>query len=65
MRFGDNYATVMRLELSKEKFLAFQTDGDAWQSIDDNYKQSGSMEEAIEKYKKSINLNSNEKNIFG
>ena len=55
MRFGDNYATVLRLELSPEKFLAFQTDGEAWQAIENNYNASGSMQEAIEKYKQSKN----------
>lgn len=64
MRFGDNYATVMRLELSPEKFLAFQTDGEAWQAIDDNYRASGNMQEAIEKYKQSKHRNY-EKGIIG
>ena len=47
----------MRLELSPEKFLAFQTDGEAWQAIDENYRASGNMQEAIEKYKQSKNRN--------
>ena len=64
MRFGDNYATVLRLELSPEKFLAFQTDGEAWQAIENNYNASGSMQEAIEKYKQSKNKKY-EKGILG
>lgn len=62
MRFGDNYATVMRLELSPEKFLAFQTDGEAWQAIENNYNSCGSMENAIEMYKQS-KMNSHEKSF--
>lgn len=62
MRFGDDYATVMRLELSPEKFLAFQTDGEAWQAIENNYNSCGDMENAIEMYKQSKN-NDHEKSF--
>lgn len=55
IRFMDNYATVVRLELSPEKFLAFQTDGETWTKLQEFYKESGNMETAIEKYKQSKN----------
>lgn len=47
VRFGDNYATVVRLELCREKFLAFQTDGIVWQGLDSLFRSGLSMEEAI------------------
>lgn len=53
IRFMDNYATVLRLELSPEKLLAFQTDGEKWNKLQDLYKESGSIETAIENYKQS------------
>ena len=40
-----------RLELSPEKLLAFQTDGEKWNKLQEIYKEAGSMETAIEKYK--------------
>lgn len=43
------YAIVVRNELSREKFLAFQTDGDTWAEID-GYSHTMPMEKAIEKY---------------
>lgn len=61
MRFGDTYATVVRLELSKEKFLAFQTDGGDWQAIQNLYEKTGSMEAAIENYKQNFKKNEHEK----
>lgn len=51
MRFLDNYATVVRLELSPEKFLAFQTDGEKWNKLQELYQEKGSIETAIENYK--------------
>ena len=51
IRFMDSYATVVRLELSPEKLLAFQTDGEKWNKLQEIYKEAGSMETAIEKYK--------------
>ena len=43
------YAVVVRNELSREKFLAFQTDGETWAEIDD-YSRTMPMEEAIGRY---------------
>ena len=40
------YAVVVRNELSREKFLAFQTDGETWAEID-GYSRTMPMEEAI------------------
>lgn len=51
IRFMDNYATAVRLELSPEKLLAFQTDGERWTKLQEFYSISGSMEKAIEEYK--------------
>jgi len=52
IRFQDNYATVVRLELSPEKFLAFQTDGDTWTALQESFKKTKSMEKSIELYLK-------------
>ena len=43
------YAVVVRNELSREKFLAFQTDGETWAEID-GYSRTRPMEEAIGRY---------------
>ena len=51
IRFMDSFATVVRLELSPEKLLAFQTDGEKWNKLQEIYNEAGSMETAIEKYK--------------
>lgn len=51
IRFGDNYATALRLELSPEKLLAFQTDGEKWAALQGIYDKSGDMSAAIEEYK--------------
>jgi type IV secretory pathway VirB4 component len=51
LRFMDNYATVVRLELSPEKLLAFQTDGEKWNRLQEIYREVGSLETAIEQYK--------------
>ena len=53
MRFMDTYATVVRLEMSPEKLLAFQTDGEKWNRLQELYRESGSIERAIEDYKHS------------
>ena len=50
MRFLENYATVVRLELSPEKLLAFQTDGELWQKIQESYKENHSIEHSITGY---------------
>lgn len=62
MRFLDTYATVVRLELSKEKFLAFQTDGEDWNNIQALYKETGNMATAIQNYK-SVKYQSYEKEM--
>ena len=38
--FGDKDFKVLRLELSTEKFLAFQTDGSIWQELQDRAKST-------------------------
>lgn len=43
------YAVVVRNELSREKFLAFQTDGETWAEIN-GYSKHMPMDKAIEKY---------------
>lgn len=48
--FGDKDFKVVRLELSPEKFLAFQTDGEVWQNLQNRAKETGSMEKAITAY---------------
>lgn len=49
MRMGENYATVTRLEFSKEKFLAFQTEGEIWSELEGKTKKM-SMQDAITEY---------------
>lgn len=49
MRMGENYATVTRLEFSKEKFLAFQTEGEIWSDLEEKTSHM-SMEAAITEY---------------
>jgi len=52
IRFQDNYATAVRLELSPEKLLAFQTDGDKWNILQGSFLETKSMEKSIEIYLK-------------
>ncbi|WP_262249723.1 VirB4 family type IV secretion system protein [Parapedobacter soli] len=47
IRFLDAYAVVHKLEFSREKFYAFQTDGETWKKIQDLYKEHGNMPDAI------------------
>lgn len=47
IRFNEQYAIVVRLEFSKEKYYAFQTEGAEWSKIQEDYSKSGSMEESI------------------
>ena len=47
LRFADAYATVLRLEFSREKFYAFQTDGEEWQFLHDDFETTGNMEISI------------------
>lgn len=57
IRMQDNYNTVVRLEFSPEKFYSFQTDGEDWQAIHEDYLRSGNMEDCITNHmlkKKSI-----------
>lgn len=49
MRMGENYATVTRLEFSREKFLSFQTEGEIWSELEEKTHRM-SMEEAITEY---------------
>lgn len=49
MRMGENYSTVTRLEFSREKFLAFQTEGEIWTDLEEKTKVM-CMEEAINQY---------------
>lgn len=53
IRFQDRYATTVRLELSKEKYYAFQTEGEIWQYLTDQYRLSGNMEVSITELIKS------------
>lgn len=52
IRFQDNYATALRIELSPEKFLAFQTDGDTWNNLQESFKKTNSIQKSIELYLK-------------
>ena len=53
IRFMDLHAVVVRLEFSREKFYAFQTDGKDWQALDNMYRAGMSMEEAITEHIKT------------
>lgn len=50
IRMQDKYNVVVRLEFSKPKFYAFQTDSEDWQAIHNDYLITGNMEESITKY---------------
>lgn len=50
IRFMDLYNIVVRLEFSREKFYAFQTDGEDWQAIHNSYALNGNMEQSINDY---------------
>lgn len=56
LRIQDLDALVLRLEMSPEKLLAFQTDGDLWMKIQEEAKEKG-IEQAI---KDHIEHNTNE-----
>lgn len=47
MRFMDLSAIVVRLRLSPEKFMSFQTDGETWQKLQNKASLLGSLEQAI------------------
>lgn len=55
IRFGDLYATVVRLEFSRAKFYAFQTDGKDWKILDDLFRSGMTMEDAINQHIKHKN----------
>lgn len=51
IRFGENYALTVRLEASRRKYLAFQTQGEIRSALDRIYRENGGdMEAAIETY---------------
>jgi len=50
IRMLDSYNTVVRLEFSKEKFFSFQTDGEDWQAIHEDYLKTENMETSISNY---------------
>jgi len=52
IRFMDYYATAVRLELSPEKLLAFQTDGEKWNMLQESFKETKSIEKSIELFLK-------------
>jgi conjugation system ATPase, TraG family len=56
IRFGDHYATVVRLELSREKYFAFQTEGDDWTALQLLTRQIGRLDKSIEKYINDKNI---------
>ncbi|WP_075344130.1 TraG/VirB4 family ATPase [Tenacibaculum agarivorans] len=47
IRFLEKYAVVGRLEFSKQKLYAFQTDGADWQYLTDDYKVTKDMPSSI------------------
>jgi hypothetical protein len=51
IRFGESYALTVRVEASKRKYLAFQTQGEIRATLDDLYEHNGhDMQAAIEEY---------------
>ena len=50
VRFNENYATVVRNEFSREKYLAFQTEGDVWAVLQENFGRTGNMEDTLTEY---------------
>lgn len=51
IRFEENYALTVRVEASRRKFLAFQTQGEIRAALDEIYKNNGhDMQAAIEQY---------------
>lgn len=51
IRFGEKYALTVRIEASRRKFLAFQTQGEIRSALDGIYKSNGNdMQAAIEQY---------------
>ena len=53
IRFGQDYSLTVRIEASKRKFLAFQTEGETRAALDKLYASNGhNMEKAIEHFLK-------------
>lgn len=50
IRWGENYAAAVRLEPSKEKYYAFQTEGDDWAAIHESYSKTHNMAQSISEY---------------
>lgn len=51
IRFGENYALTVRLEASRPKYLAFQTQGEIRSELNRIYEENGhNMQKAIEQY---------------
>ena len=48
LRLGENYACILRQEFCKEKFYAFQTDGDDWNWLHNDYKKTQDYPQSIE-----------------
>jgi conjugal transfer ATP-binding protein TraC len=47
MKLGEE-SFVIRLELSREAFLAFQTDGKVWKSLNEEFERTNDMKKAIQ-----------------
>ncbi len=47
IRFLDTYAIALRLEFSRRKFYAFQTDGSDWQFLHSDYQQTRDLPQSI------------------
>lgn len=45
--YNQDYAIVVRLELPRKKLLAFQTEGEKWDYLQKDFKETGSLEESI------------------
>jgi len=50
IRFNEQYAVIVKNEFSKEKYYAFQTEGEDWKALNNLYKESNDMEKAIKQY---------------
>lgn len=61
IRFIDLYATAVRLELSRQKYLAFQTEGEVWSRLQAMNKKNDDMEKTISEY---IELQEKEKEVL-
>jgi len=53
IRFQDKEAYAVRLELPKEKFLAFQTEGETWKRLNEMTENGYSLQDSIEIFKKN------------